>query len=524
MGGPLNDPNGYHKYPEFLELGVILLEIHLGQKLESYLGYESDISNYNDLWCKARDVFKEIETDISSHEYREAIEKCLMTNFSISGRCDGQALRDSLFNDIVKPLEAYVETNFKQFISVELLDEEAEEKINLGSETYDMYRHPISEITKAVAPPSGHHLTDVSPRLNNLHTLPYPQMAYPRPTVREDFDIAIVCALPLEYDAINILIDEFWDEKGDPYRKAKRDPNTYTTGRIGNHNIVLVLLSDMGKIGAASATASLLSSFPELKLLLLTGICGGVPSPGTAKELLLGDVVLSTSVFQYDFGRRHGDKFVPKDTLTDRHGRPSKEIRSLLRIYDTDRGRTQLEDKAACFLEQIQNSSPPGQRQKYLCPGAANDKLFEATYIHKHYREPQCLCKGAQGICDDSRNLSCAELQCDENFLVERGRINDKLQLERQGRSKEAQAPEVFLGSIGSGDTVMSSSEDRDRIAAEYNLIAFEMEGAGAWDELPCIIVKGICDYADSHKNEMWQNFAAATAASVMKALLEKYI
>ncbi|WYZ45759.1 hypothetical protein EsH8_VIII_001075 [Colletotrichum jinshuiense] len=44
------------------------------------------------------------------------------------------------------------------------------------------------------------------------------------------------------------------------------------------------------------------------------------------------------------------------------------------------------------------------------------------------------------------------------------------------------------------------------------------MEGAGVWDEAPCIVVKGICDYADNHKKKTWQVYAAATAASVLKA------
>ncbi|KAH7302946.1 hypothetical protein B0I35DRAFT_341256, partial [Stachybotrys elegans] len=66
----------------------------------------------------------------------------------------------------------------------------------------------------------------------------------------------------------------------------------------------------------------------------------------------------------------------------------------------------------------------------------------------------------------------------------------------------------------------MKSGEDRDRIAAEHDLTAFEMEGAGAWDEVPCIVIKGICGYADSHKDKAWQGFAAAVAASVAKVIL----
>lgn len=48
------------------------------------------------------------------------------------------------------------------------------------------------------------------------------------------------------------------------------------------------------------------------------------------------------------------------------------------------------------------------------------------------------------------------------------------------------------------------------------------MEAGGVWEDLPCIVVKGVCDYADSHQNKVWQNFAAATAAAGMEALLER--
>ena len=116
--------------------------------------------------------------------------------------------------------------------------------------------------------------------------------------------------------------------------------------------------------------------------------------------------------------------------------------------------------------------------------------------------------------------MSCADLRCNEAYLVHRERLKAKEQLERDGAS-EVQDPVIHLGCIASGDTVMKSGEDRDDIAKKYGAIAFEMEGAAVWDVLPCIVVKGICDYADSHKDKRWQNFAAATAAAAMKAILE---
>jgi hypothetical protein len=46
------------------------------------------------------------------------------------------------------------------------------------------------------------------------------------------------------------------------------------------------------------------------------------------------------------------------------------------------------------------------------------------------------------------------------------------------------------------------------------------MEAAGLMDDFPCLMVRGICDYADSHKNKYWQPYAAATAAAYAKELL----
>lgn len=70
----------------------------------------------------------------------------------------------------------------------------------------------------------------------------------------------------------------------------------------------------------------------------------------------------------------------------------------------------------------------------------------------------------------------------------------------------------------------MKSGQHRDKSAAQHNLIAFEMEASGIWDSLPCLVIKGVCDYADSHKNKDWQHYAAATAAAGMKALLEECV
>ncbi|KAI0410230.1 purine and uridine phosphorylase [Xylaria grammica] len=338
-----------------------------------------------------------------------------------------------------------------------------------------------------------------------------------RPSHREDFQIALICALPLEYDAATLQFDEFWDEDGEQYGRAPGDTNTYTTGRIGNYNVVLALLPNMGKAASAGAAASFRSSYSRLKLAFLVGVCGGVPGTG-ANGAHLGDVVISKTVLQFDFGRQFPDKFVTKDTVDDNLGRANKDIRSLVVSFETRFGRKRLQKKAAEYLKDLQDAADrEGDRYTYQYVGAAEDKLFPATYRHKHRAPQSCaICEGgSDSYCEGAAHASCAELNCDEGQLVRR---------DRQSRgSGGTEGPKIFIGRIASGDTVMKSGEHRDQLANQYNVIAFEMEGAGAWDEVPCIIIKGICDYADSHKNKQWQPFAAATAASVMKAVLGRY-
>ena len=50
--------------------------------------------------------------------------------------------------------------------------------------------------------------------------------------------------------------------------------------------------------------------------------------------------------------------------------------------------------------------------------------------------------------------------------------------------------------------------------------MCFEMEAAGLMNDFGCLVIRGICDYADSHKNKKWQPYAAATAAACAKEIL----
>ncbi|KAF4825662.1 hypothetical protein CGCSCA5_v000344 [Colletotrichum siamense] len=325
--------------------------------------------------------------------------------------------------------------------------------------------------------------------------------------------IAILCALPLESDAVEGQLDEYCLTDSLPSQKVAWDTNTYSRGRIGRHHIVLVHLAGMGKRDAVAAATNCKASFPDINLALVVGICGGVPSyvNEIQREVVLGDVDISEGLVPFDFGRRYPDQFVMKDELVDILGKPPLEIRSLLSKLKTQNGRRYLTERTRQYLGDFSHDL-----QNYaVYPGVAEDKLYEETYRHKHRSSSSCrICNDDNDlVCEEARSSSCEDLRCSNENLVHRTR------LDQQG----SRGPSIHLGLMASGDQVMKSGEHRNDIAKRHNVIAFEMEGAGVWDTFPCIVIKGVCDYADSHKNKKWQRYAAATAAACMKALLDEW-
>lgn len=313
-----------------------------------------------------------------------------------------------------------------------------------------------------------------------------------RPTLRNDFEIAIICALPLEADAVTALLDKNWeDEGGLPFQKAAGDTNAYSAGVIGAYNVIIVHMPGMGKVSAAVAAACCRLGFPGIKLVLVVGICGAVPFKPNGEEIVLGDVIISDAVIQYDIGRRLPERFARKDSLLDALGRPSMEIRGMLAKLKGRLVSHRLNSKMAKYMENLRHNPQLGAAY----PGSDKDVLFESDYRHTGDEQ------------------SCEKAGCDGSIVV-------RQRLQRTDSTSDLN-PTVHVGLIASGDSVMKSGLERDAIAAAEGIIAFEMEGAGVWDSFPCVVIKGVCDYADSHKSKTWQRYAAATAAACMKAFLE---
>ncbi|KAL6804519.1 nucleoside phosphorylase domain-containing protein [Trichoderma sp. SZMC 28013] len=333
-----------------------------------------------------------------------------------------------------------------------------------------------------------------------------------RPTRREDFQVAIVCSYPFECDAVALHFDEFWGEGRDSFGRSVGDFNTYTTGRIGRYDVVLALRPNVDKIPMADAVAGMRLSYSALRLVILTGICDGMPFTGQA-ELLLGDVIISNAFVRCDdIGVKYENNQSQSLVYMSSN---DVNIRSFFASLHAEHGLYLLQQRTAYFLRQPQKTT--SRQTRYNYPGAAEDKLFESTYRHIHRNSVTCMCKMKDAACGEVFRTSCDDLGCDEEYLVARARLTD------QNMQTDRQMPALHIGKVASVDVMLKKGEDRDVIAKKEGVIAFDDSWAWGWKDTPVILVKGISSYADGHKNNKWQNYASATAASAIKAILERY-
>lgn len=294
---------------------------------------------------------------------------------------------------------------------------------------------------------------------------------------RADYTVGWVSALPIELTAAQ----EMLDEEHEDLPQDGDDANIYTLGRIGEHNVVLACLpaGQTGTNSAAAVAMQMKSSFRSIRFGLMVGIGGGVPS--AEADVRLGDVVVSQpekghgGVIQYDFGKTTPGKIERTGFL---NAPPRILLGAVTKVRaNYDRGKSKIHAHASDL-----SRLPKFAREK-----AGVDVLFEADYDHEDGQG----CKS----CDVTKRVTREE--------------------------RESESFTVHYGTIASGNQVMRDGRTRSAISSEFGgVLCFEMEAAGLMNSFPCLVVRGICDYADSHKNKRWQPYAAGTAAAYAKELL----
>lgn len=294
--------------------------------------------------------------------------------------------------------------------------------------------------------------------------------------------VAVICPLQKELLAVCAVFDQ------EPELQTPSEGSPYFRGLINGHKAVAVCLpkSKIGLLPARDCRTWLKTAFPSLRYRFLVGIAGGIPDD--KNDVRLGDVVIGTHLFKHDSGKWVPNGLQPVFIIKE----APEELPKMITAAELSQEGEGLDQLIEHQLMNMRNrNSSMTTDWSYPDPENAQDLLFIPDY--------KCL------------SPSSDQCSCDQTKTVKR--------VDRQSHT-----PKVHYGLIASGDQVMKDGIKRDQLqdnVREFGMdpLAVEMEAA-ALDDLEYMVIRGICDYADSHKNKKWQEYAAATAAACFKAIL----
>jgi nucleoside phosphorylase len=303
----------------------------------------------------------------------------------------------------------------------------------------------------------------------------------------EEYHVGWICALPEELAAAKAMLDEKHEMI---QSQDHRDHNSYVLGKIRKHNVAIACMpAGMdGLVAVATVARDMVRTMPALRFGLLVGIGGGVPDLKNNIDIRLGDVVVSQptgingGVIQYDKGKATGRS--PEDATFTLKGSLNTPPAVLLNALSSIRAEHDMNDShMPKYLSDMLEQYPKMRKSGYTFPGVEKDLLY-------------C------GTCSEGR--SCSE--CEQTLMCR--------------PSREDTSPRIHYGVVASGNLVIKNAGVRDSIRTDFGAKCVEMEAAGLMNNFPCVVIRGICDYADSHKNDVWHKYAATAAAAFAKELL----
>ncbi|KAF4814772.1 hypothetical protein CGCSCA5_v007570 [Colletotrichum siamense] len=300
------------------------------------------------------------------------------------------------------------------------------------------------------------------------------------------YTVGWICAITAKFVAAQAFLNK---EHAGPRQTARHDNNSYVLGKTSGHNVVIATLPNgqYSTTSAATVARDMLHSFPNMRIRLMVGISGGAPSQ--KHDIQLSDMVVSTpnggrgGVFQYDFSKTiQNYKF--QDT-----GFLNQPPLLVLSAVTTLKGKYKM--KGHQLIDEVdKNIGKIKKKSAYRQPAQASDRLYKSNIIHY-----SSCCDNVYG--DDTASL-----------------------IARPKRGEEDDNPAIHYGLIASGNQLIKDAYIQDILIKEEDVLCFEMEAAGLMNHFPCLVIRGICDYSDSHKNKEWQGFAAMMAAAYAKDLL----
>lgn len=283
----------------------------------------------------------------------------------------------------------------------------------------------------------------------------------------KDVKIGIITALPKECAAVKKMLENVKEY----HFESNGAGNRFYVGKVksangGMHQIALGMCG-MGNNKASIRAITMKEKFPYIESIIMVGIAGGIPDPyDISKHVRLGDIVVSEGVVQYDFVKETSEEVICRSSAA----MPSAKLLEALNVMKTKE------------YENIYNW-----------------KSFIDTYAIEKFKKPRCK--------DELHDAT------------------GKIIAHPKDRSRD-RYPKIFYGNIASANNLLKSYEKRQRLKEKYNVRAVEMEASGiadaTWESgVGYLVIRGICDYCDAYKNDLWQEYAAMVAACYTRDLIE---
>ncbi|KAI6090317.1 nucleoside phosphorylase domain-containing protein [Hypoxylon rubiginosum] len=300
------------------------------------------------------------------------------------------------------------------------------------------------------------------------------------PDPSENYTIGWICVLAKEQTAAIMMLDKV---HGDICKKSN-DPNSYTLGSIGQHNVVIACLPlNRGRSHTVATIAVwLTSTFPSIRLCMLVGIGSGIPP-----KVRLGDVVAGV---EWQLGEHKAHEKTAKTSHP-----PSILLSALTKLESLHE---MYGSKVSEYLIKVRENERLAQ--KYLVSDALRDPLFEED--HEKIGEKHANSAAASDVNDSLWRMGFA-----------------------QNTNPEPREPRIHYGLIASSGSSVEDKATRDNLDSIHGsrrLLCIDKVVSDLADDFPCIVIRGICDYADERRRDCkgWEEPAAAVSAAFAKEVL----
>ncbi|KAL3481062.1 hypothetical protein BJX99DRAFT_254040 [Aspergillus californicus] len=273
----------------------------------------------------------------------------------------------------------------------------------------------------------------------------------------------------------------------------RSDARKYKLGSVGKHNIVMASTNyDLGPSYAPSAINKLIETFPNIRFfLMIAGNGGGLANYEVtpACDIRLGDVVVG-------FNKEKPERsLVPYSVILAREEGPTYNAppKAMLKALDTlNRDVQNHGPQILATVKDIMDRNPAFEKREGAIPDIATDRLFQSDYQHESYKCEEC---------DTTKLVTPARQPRSENIAV------------------------VHQGTIATAGVTVVDTYTRDRlIRANPEYLCMD---DGLWimgTQWPCLVIRGVSHYADSHFNDDWISYATLNAGAYAKILLNSLL